>query len=154
MTLLPTWLDGGVFALNDRRGELIGIGLYIVLPIAAVGLLSRLAIYFRSRRTGPEPDALSPAAKSAMMGGLSYAISAVLFMVLTVNISSIKSLVLRVLLGIIISAPTLFIMGSMYIIYALQRRRNDVLPSYIVYAACLASIVIQYVYFSQFFSGS
>ena len=88
MTLPPTWLDGGVFLLNDTRGELVGIGLYMVFLMAAVGLLSRLAIYFRSRRTGPEPDAVSPAAKSAMMSGLSYAMSAILFMVLMVNISS------------------------------------------------------------------
>jgi hypothetical protein len=153
MNLLPTGRDAGVFTLNDPMAELGGIALYILLPMVAVGLLSRLAMYLQSRRVGPEPDVLSPTPKSAMLGVLSYAVSTVLFMLSHGDFSSIKPLVYGPLFGIILSAPTLFIMGPIYIAYVLQRRRNGTLPSYVVYAACFASIVIQYLYFLQF-SGS
>jgi hypothetical protein len=149
MTSLPIWLDADVFALDDTRGELVGLGLYMLLPMVAVGLLSRLEICFRSRRAGPEPAVLSPIAESAMVGVLSYAMLVVLFMVLTADFSSIESLFFGCLFGIIISAPIIFIMVPIYIIYALRRRRNGVLPSYVVYWACLASIVIQSVFFLQ-----
>jgi hypothetical protein len=153
MMLLSTGFDAGVLALNGPRGELVGLGLYMLLPMVAVGLLTRLEIYFRSRRAGPEPAALSPTAESAMVGVLSYAMLIVLFMVLTADLSSTESLVFRCLFGVFVSAPILFIMGPVYVIYALRRRRNGVLSSSVVYGACLVSIAIQSFFFLQLSSS-
>lgn len=71
-------------------------------------------------------------------------------MVATVH-SSIEGALLRALFGIMITIPVLLITGPLFIIQLLSGyRRGSGLPSYVVYGACLTSVVIQYLFFSEF----
>lgn len=140
-----------VFSFNNPAGEVGGILLYMVLPVAIGTITSFLVLRFRTKRFNSKTIAISLLPRSVMLGILLSSFGYMIgFATYMHGDSSIYRFFLNVAFAGILLAPVLLIVGLTLLIDIFAGRSRAGLPSWILHTASLVGLVAEYFWLSDF----
>lgn len=137
-----------LFAVNDPIRELQHILLYIVLPVVIGAILTCLAIRTWAKWTGRQAR-FSPwpvAVMVAMLLSTIYVFAAFVFAFIAMHQTiRVEKILVDLVLALLLTAPTLLVLGPIFGIYVfLSRRSVRLLPDGAVYAISATCLAAEY----------
>jgi hypothetical protein len=145
----------GFFANDDPSGEARGVAIYVFLPIAVGFLLSRLVIHVWLRRAAKPTPEFSPTTASAMVGAL-FSVMPIFVLLFSTGVDLLapRQLFFRTLSAVILSAPILFLLAPVFILYVRNVVRGKrFLPNYFLCAVAAVSLALEYLLVYYVLSG-
>jgi hypothetical protein len=134
-----------IFSFESPLGEIRGVLLYMVLPVAIGTMLSFVVLYLRMVRNS-EIRAVSLLPHSVMSGIVMAAFG---YMVAFMAGSSTHRFFTSFIVSFVLLSPALLIIGAAFLLDFLTRRASKSLPIWFLYGTSLIAIIGEYFWLAE-----